>query len=149
MQKPFVTIYADGSFKSNQNGGWACLLQCGTMWQLLSGSCYDTTNNRMEFTAVIMGLRHLTMPCRVLVISDSMLICNTINEWIYRWAKRDFITKSNKPRANQDLIQELWDHMQRHEISAEWIKAHTGKKDINSLGNSCCDWFAQHSARQI
>lgn len=149
MQLPNVTLYTDGSFKNNQNGGWACLLQCGTEWRMVSDSCFNTTNNRMELTAVVAGLSILTIPCRVVVISDSTLICNTINLWIRKWAKNKFKTSSGTLVANVDLVLKLWDFMQTHNVSAQWVKAHTNKKDIKSLGNKCCDWFAQHSASFI
>lgn len=143
---PDVVIYTDGSARNNRMGGWSCLLSCNNQWQMLCGDCFDTTNNRMELTAVINGLAYLTVPCKVTIVSDSSLIVGTINLWIHRWVRNKYRNKDGKPIANQDLICILEQLMRKHNVAATWVKAHTEKKDYLSRGNQCCDWFAQFSS---
>lgn len=141
-----IVLYTDGSYKKRDNsGGWACLISCGNEWRQLAGYEYDTTNNRMELRAVTEGLKQLMEPCEVLVVSDSKLVVSTINSWIYNWVRQNFtVTGGGTPLANSDLIRDLYGLMQQHKVTARWVRSHTRATDMYSLGNNCCDWFAQY-----
>lgn len=148
MQNPKVTIYTDGSWRSTTSmGGWATLIVSGSYWKVISGNCKDTTVPRMEFSAVIAGLEQLTTRCDVTVISDSQLVVKTMNNWIHRWVKNGFKTSKGRPVVNQDLIIRLYEYMQLHTINAIWVRAHTTRTDLNSLGNAVVDEFAQIQTR--
>lgn len=142
-----VTIYTDGSWKAGvHSGGWSCLMVSGPHWQVLSGNTSDTTISRMELTAVITALESLKTTCLVTVISDSMYVVKSINEWIKLWSLNDWRTSKKTLVENLDLIQRLDAQMRKHQITAKWIKSHTGRKEPDYLGNNCVDWFAQHNA---
>lgn len=142
-----VELFTDGSWKGKLNaGGWTSLLVCWPHWKLVTSSEQDTTISRMELTGVIHGLEELTEPCNVKVIADSKLVVNTINGWIYGWKKNNWTTKGGTPVANLDLVKRLYQLMQVHNVRAEWVKAHTFRKDYKSSANRICDYYAQKSA---
>ena len=148
MQKPKVTIYTDGSWRSTTKmGGWASLIVSGPYWKIVSDKCTPTTVPRMELTSVIAGLEQLTVPCDVTVVSDSQLVVNTMNQWIHRWVKNGYRTSKKAPVLNQDLLVKLYEYMQIHTVNAVWIKAHTNNTDLHSLGNAVVDEFAQIQTR--
>lgn len=148
MHKPYVTIYTDGSFRrKKQRGGWAAMIISGPYWQVIGDDEDNTTVNRMELTAVIKALAQLTMPCMVTVISDSKLTVNTINDWLDRWQYNGYKTAKGDPVANQDLLHELANYKAYHNIEAIWVRSHTKKVDMNSLGNAVVDEFAQILSR--
>lgn len=144
MNRPQVTIYTDGSWRTKfKKGAWAALIVSGPYWQIIGDNNSQTTISRMEMTAVIMGLKSLTMPCNVTVISDSTLVVNTINNWLNKWEYNNYKTSRGNDVANMDLVLELSELKKIHIINAMWIKSHTNKKDINSLGNNVVDTLAQ------
>lgn len=146
-ERKTVELYTDGSWKDKlQAGGWAALLVYWPHWKLVTEGAHDTTISRMELYAVIHGLEELTEPCNVLVIADSRLVVNTINMWIYNWKKHNWRTKGGSPVANLDLVQRLYALMKTHNVKAEWVKAHTFRKDNRSNANRVCDYYAQRSA---
>src|SRR5690554_3265154 len=114
-----VTLYTDGACSGNPGpGGWAALLQFGAQEKTLKGAEPETTNNRMELTAVIEGLRALREPCRVTVHTDSAYIVNAFAEgWIEGWQRRGWKTAGKKPVKNRDLWEELLRLMNRHEVA--------------------------------
>lgn len=142
-----IVVYTDGSWKSNtKTGGWSCLMTSGIYWQVLSGGSTETTISRMELTAVTSALEALVVPCRVTIISDSMYVVRSVNEWIYSWSLNNWTTYNGKPIKNQDLLLRIFTQMSKHTVTAQWIKAHTDNTSVNYLGNGCVDWFAQNSA---
>lgn len=142
-----VTIYTDGSWKQKLNaGGYAALLTYGPHWKMIYSSESPTTISRMELSAVLNALKELTEPCCVTIVSDSTYTCNCINRWIKDWKRRNWITWKGSPVANLDLIRAIDDLMQVHKVIAIWVKSHTGKKDVDSIGNDLVDYYAQHSA---
>ena len=127
MSKNIVTIYTDGSCHGNPGpGGWGALLQYGGHERELFGGELDTTNNRMELTAVIKGLQALTRPCRVHVILDSQYVRQGITEWIHQWKADGRIYKGRI--KNPDLWLELDSlvHAGPHQIDWTWVKGHAG-----------------------
>lgn len=122
-----VIIYTDGACSGNPGpGGWAAILTCNGVEKELSGSEAQTTNNRMELTAVISGLEALKRPCRVIIVSDSSYVCNAVNKnWLKNWKAKGW-KRSGGELLNVDLWQKLDSLLAVHEISFEWIKGHDG-----------------------
>ena len=122
-----VELFTDGACRGNPGpGGWGALLRYGDVEKELYGGEADTTNNRMELTAVIRGLEALTRPCAVTVTTDSQYVKNGISSWIHNWKKNGWRTANRKPVKNADLWQELDAEVQKHEIHWEWVKGHAG-----------------------
>ena len=104
-----VELYTDGACSGNPGpGGWGAILRYGEHEKELSGGAHDTTNNRMELTAVIEGLKALKEPCMVTVYSDSKYFCDGVQKgWAYGWKKRGWKKSDGKPALNPDLWEEL------------------------------------------
>ena len=97
---------------------------------MLSGGEADTTNNRMELSAVIHGLRALKQPCDVKIVTDSRYVMNAFVEgWFKNWEKNGWRTADKKPVKNQDLWQELADELHKHHVEWKWVKGHAGHDD--------------------
>ncbi|MCD8117768.1 MAG: ribonuclease HI [Oscillospiraceae bacterium] len=128
-----VTIYTDGACSGNPGpGGWAAILQYKGMEKELSGGERNTTNNRMELTAVIRGLEALKEPCAVTVYTDSQYISRAIGEgWLAKWKKNGFTKKGGL--KNDELWRELDSLLQRHTVTLQWVKGHAE----NDLNNRC------------
>jgi ribonuclease HI len=122
-----VEIYTDGACRGNPGpGGWAATLQSGEHLRELSGAEADTTNNRMELTAVIRALEALKRPVKARVHTDSEYVRRGITEWLANWKKRDWRTADRKPVKNRDLWEQLDALAQRHEIEWKWVPGHAG-----------------------
>ncbi|AOY00341.1 ribonuclease HI [Jeongeupia sp. USM3] len=122
-----VTIYTDGACKGNPGpGGWGALLQYGGQEKELFGGERDTTNNRMELTAVIEALAVLKRPCEVALWTDSQYVKNGIETWIHNWKKNGWKTADKKPVKNADLWQKLDAEVARHAVGWHWVKGHAG-----------------------
>lgn len=124
---PFVEMWTDGACKGNPGpGGWGALLRSGEHERELFGGEAVTTNNRMELTAVIEGLRALTKPCSVRLHVDSTYVMHGITRWITGWKRNGWMTGAKKPVKNQDLWQALDAEVARHRIEWVWVKGHAG-----------------------
>jgi len=122
-----VEIYTDGACRGNPGpGGWGVLMRYGDKEKSLFGGEADTTNNRMELTAVIEGLSALKQPCKITLTSDSTYVLKGIQEWLPGWKKRHWKTASKKPVKNVDLWQKLDALIGAHEIDWQWVKGHSG-----------------------
>ena len=122
-----VEIFTDGACRGNPGpGGWGVLMRFGGEEKTLCGGEPDTTNNRMELTAVIEGLAALKRPCEVTVTSDSTYVLKGIQEWMANWKKRGWKTASKQPVKNVDLWKLLDDAIQGHTIDWRWVKGHSG-----------------------
>ncbi len=122
-----VRIFTDGACKGNPGrGGWGALLQFGDREKELWGGEPETTNNRMELTAVIRALEALTRPCRVEVYTDSEYVRSGITEWLAAWKRRGWKTADRKPVKNVDLWQALEAAAARHEVDWHWVRGHAG-----------------------
>ena len=127
-----VTIITDGSCLGNPGrGGWACILRHNEHTSELYGSAPHTTNNRMELTAAIEGLRALKEPCEVEVITDSEYLKNGMTKWIANWKRRGWKTAEGKPVVNRDLWEALDDEVKRHKITWKWTRGHAAHADNN------------------
>ncbi len=125
---PFdVELFTDGACRGNPGpGGWGVLMRAGSHSKELCGGEPETTNNRMEMTAVIEGLRALQRPCTVRVTSDSTYVLKGVQEWLPNWKKRGWKTASKQPVKNVDLWQQLDQLIAGHTIDWQWVKGHSG-----------------------
>ena len=134
-----VRIYTDGACKGNPGpGGWGALLRAGAHERELFGGERDTTNNRMELTAVIRALEALKGPSRVEVYTDSEYVKNGITEWLPNWKRRGWKTADRKPVKNAELWRELEAQAERHRIRWHWVRGHTdhpGNERADALAN--------------
>lgn len=122
-----VDLFTDGACRGNPgNGGWGVLLRYGGHEKELYGGELETTNNRMELTAVIMGLRQLKQPCRVRITTDSRYVMQGATEWLEGWKRRNWRTAAKKPVLNQDLWRRLDGLATEHEIDWQWVRGHSG-----------------------
>ena len=141
-----VIIYTDGACKGNPGpGGWGALLRCGTAEKELFGGEAETTNNRMELTAVIEALAALKRPCRVTLYLDSEYVRKGITEWLPGWKARGWRTAARQPVKNADLWQRLDALVQGsgHQIEWRWVKGHAGDP-----GNERADALANRGVPQ-
>ena len=122
-----VTLYTDGACRGNPGpGGWGVYLEYGKATKRLSGYEAETTNNRMELTAVIEGLRALSRACEVELKTDSKYVLQGITEWLSGWKSNGWKTAAKKPVKNVDLWQALDAETARHSIDWQWVKGHAG-----------------------
>lgn len=122
-----VEMWTDGACKGNPGrGGWGVLMRYGDHERELFGGEVLTTNNRMELTAVIEGLRVLTRPCTVTLHVDSQYVMNGVTRWIAGWKRNGWKTGAKQPVKNQDLWQELDAELARHQVSWTWVHGHRG-----------------------
>ncbi len=112
-----IEIFTDGACRGNPGpGGWGVLLRSDDSEKELYGSEKETTNNRMELMAAIMGLEALQRPCEVVMTTDSKYVMQGITEWIDEWKKRDWRTSSKKAVKNVDLWQRLDEACKVHHV---------------------------------
>ena len=134
-----VEIYTDGACKGNPGpGGWGVLLRYGQHEKQLFGGEAETTNNRMELTAVIRGLQGLKRASRVRIVTDSQYVKNGITQWIHNWKRNGWRTAAKKPVKNADLWQQLDGEVAKHEIEWRWVKGHSGHPEnelVDELAN--------------
>ncbi len=122
-----VEVFTDGACKGNPGpGGWGVVLRMGHHEKDMAGNEPDTTNNRMELTAVIRALQALKEPCHVHLHTDSRYVIDGITKWIFGWQKNGWRTAARKPVLNADLWQELLIAIKRHRIEWIWVKGHDG-----------------------
>ena len=134
-----VYIFTDGACSGNPGpGGWGTILRFGEHEKELSGGEAETTNNRMELTAVIEGLKALKEPCDVDLTTDSQYVCNGINKgWAEKWQKNNWI-KSDKTKAkNPELWEDLLTLVKKHKVRFIWVRGHAGHPE-----NERCDALA-------
>ena len=123
-----VTIYTDGACSGNPGpGGWGAILEYMGHEKELSGGEPNTTNNRMELTAVIKALQALKEPCTVELYSDSKYVIDALQKgWAVSWRKRGWIKSDKKPALNPDLWDKLLSLVAKHRLSYVWVKGHEG-----------------------
>ncbi|MDE5995559.1 MAG: ribonuclease HI [Eubacterium sp.] len=123
-----IEIYTDGACSGNPGkGGWGAVLVYGDKEKEISGANADTTNNRMELTAVIEALNALKEPCNVTLTTDSKYVCDAINqEWVYSWKKNGWKKADKKPALNVDLWEKLLELLEIHKVTFVWVRGHNG-----------------------
>lgn len=123
-----LDIYTDGACSGNPGkGGWGAVLVYKGAEKEISGAEKQTTNNRMELTAVIKALQLLKEPCEVNLTTDSKYVCDAVNKgWVYGWKKKGWIKSDKKPALNADLWEELLEQLKIHDVTFNWVKGHNG-----------------------
>lgn len=140
-----VKMWTDGACKGNPGpGGWGVLMRYGQHEKELFGGEAVTTNNRMELTAVIEGLRALTRPSKVELHVDSTYVMKGMTEWIHGWKRNGWRTSAKKPVANAELWQELDGLISRHDVSWTWVRGHAGDP-----GNERADELANRGVESL
>ncbi|EED32976.1 ribonuclease HI [gamma proteobacterium NOR5-3] len=138
-----VELFTDGACRGNPGpGGWGALLCYAGKEREVYGAEPNTTNNRMELSAAIEGLAALSEPCAVRLVTDSTYVMKGITEWLPNWKRRGWKTSAKKPVANADLWQLLEVQNQRHKVSWEWVKGHSGhpgNERADALANRAID----------
>ena len=143
VNEVIINIYSDGGCRGNPGpGGWGVLLQAGDTEKELWGGEANTTNNRMELTAVIRALEALKRPTTIHVHTDSQYVQKGISQWIHNWKRNGWRTADKKPVKNADLWQTLDTLTKTHEIKWLWVKGHAGhpgNERADSLANRGID----------
>ncbi|MBO5505005.1 MAG: ribonuclease HI [Clostridia bacterium] len=134
-----VEIFTDGACSGNPGpGGYGVILRYNGREKELSGGEAETTNNRMELTAAIEGLKALKESCKVTLYSDSKYLVDAVNEgWVYKWEENGWMRTKREPALNPDLWEELLALMDEHEVTLVWVKGHDGHPE-----NERCDKLA-------
>jgi ribonuclease HI len=143
-ESKIVEIFTDGACSGNPgSGGYGIILRYGKKEKEISGYCPDTTNNRMELMAVIEGLKTLTRPSRVRIVTDSNYVYKGITTWINGWLKRNWLNSQKRPVLNRDLWERLLTVSKPHQIEWRWIKGHSQHPE-----NERCDKLAKKAIRE-
>ena len=141
-----VEVFTDGACSGNPGpGGWGVILRYKGIEKELSGYDPNTTNNRMELTAVISALRLLKESCTVTLYTDSQYVCNAINQgWAKKWKANGWMRNKKEKALNPELWESLLELCDRHEVSVNWVKGHAGHPE-----NERCDRLAVAEAEKF
>ena len=141
-----VEIYTDGACSGNPgSGGWGAILKYGSVAKELFGGEPNTTNNRMELTAVITALQALNEPCEVILTTDSKYVVDGITQgWAESWKKNGWRKSNKKPALNSDLWEQLLSLLRVHNVKFVWVKGHNGHPE-----NERCDQLAVAAYQNI
>ena len=137
-----VIIYTDGACSGNPGpGGWGTVLMYKDSKKEISGGARETTNNIMELTAVVEGLKMLKYPCEVELYSDSAYIVNAFNQgWIFNWKNKNWKTADGKEVKNKEIWQELYELTKTHKVTFNKVKGHSDNEY-----NNRCDELARNA----
>lgn len=140
-----VEIFTDGACKGNPGpGGWGAILRYKDKEKEISGGEANTTNNRMEITAVLTALKMLREPCEVTLYSDSQYVCNALKlGWAKKWKENNWMRNKKDPTLNPDLWDELLKEYDKHKVTIVWVKGHAGHPE-----NERCDRLAVAQAEK-
>ena len=132
-----INIFTDGAYSpKTEKGGWA--VYCPELRLRMCGAVKDTTNNRMEITAVIEALALLKEPCEVTLYSDSQYVCNALTKgWAKKWQANNWMRNKTDPALNPDLWERLLALYDKHNVTIVWVKGHAGHPE-----NERCDALA-------
>lgn len=141
-----VSIWTDGACSYNPGpGGWAAILQYGKAEKVLSGGKNETTNNVMELTAVVEGLKALKEKCSVLLYSDSAYVVNAVEQgWLHNWKANGYRTADKKPVKNRELWEELDALLSEHAVKFIKVKGHADNEY-----NNRCDSIARSEVEKL
>ncbi|MDD7430214.1 MAG: ribonuclease HI [Oscillospiraceae bacterium] len=134
-----VEIFTDGACSGNPGpGGYGAILRYGDNVKEISGGAAQTTNNRMELTAVVEALSALKRPCTVILTTDSKYVCDSISKgWAKSWQKNNWVKSDKKPALNSDLWEKCLQLLEKHDVTVKWVKGHAGHPE-----NERCDELA-------
>lgn len=134
-----VEMYTDGACSGNPGpGGWGTILRTGSYEKEFSGGEPETTNNKMELTAVIEGFKALKRPCKVVLYTDSKYVADALlNDWARQWKANGWRKSNKKPALNIELWDELLTLIEPHDLQIIWLKGHAGHPE-----NERCDKLA-------
>ena len=141
-----VEIFTDGACKGNPGpGGWGSILRYKGTEKEISGGEANTTNNKMELTAVIEALTMLKEPCKVTLYSDSQYVCNALKlGWAKKWQANNWMRNKKEPALNPDLWEALLKLCDVHQMEIVWVKGHAGHPE-----NERCDRLAVAQAEKF
>ena len=141
-----VIIYTDGACSGNPGpGGWGAVLMYKGTKKEISGAKNNTTNNVMELTAALEGLKMLKFPCEVELYSDSAYLVNGFSQgWIYNWQKNNWQTSNKEPVKNKEIWQEIYKMTQTHKVKFIKVKGHA-----NNEFNNRCDEMAREAISKL
>lgn len=141
-----VEIFTDGACSGNPGpGGWGAILRYNTVEKEISGGEPNTTNNRMEITAVIKALALLKEPCQVTLYSDSQYVCNALEKgWAKKWKANNWMRNKKEPALNPDLWEQLLQLYDKHTVKIVWVKGHAGHPE-----NERCDRLAVEQVKKF
>lgn len=141
-----IELFTDGACSGNPGpGGWGAVLRYGGAEKELSGGESDTTNNRMELTAVIKGLEALKEPCTVTLTTDSRYVADSITKgWAESWQRNGWRKADKKPALNADLWEKLLSLLKVHSVTIKWVKGHESHPE-----NERCDKLAVAESRKF
>ena len=142
---PVVQMWSDGACKGNPGpGGWGVWMRAGGHEKELFGGEENTTNNRMELTAVIEGLKALNTRCQVRLHVDSSYVMQGMTSWLPGWKRNGWRTAAKRPVKNEDLWRALDEQVSRHEVHWKWVKGHAGNE-----GNERADDLANRGVESL
>ena len=141
-----VIIYTDGACSGNPGpGGWGAVLMYKGTKKEISGAKNNTTNNVMELTAALEGLKMLKFPCEVELYSDSAYLVNGFSQgWIYNWQKNNWQTSNKEPVKNKEIWQEIYKMTQTHKVKFIKVKGHADNEF-----NKRCDELARNAIKTL
>lgn len=141
-----ITMFTDGACSGNPGpGGWGTILRYQGKEKELSGGCSSTTNNKMELTAVIEGLKALREPCQVTIYSDSKYFIDAIEQgWAKKWRANNWMRNKKDPALNKELWEEILRLFEIHTIKLVWVKGHSGHSE-----NERCDQLAVRESQKF
>lgn len=140
-----VEVFTDGACSGNPGpGGWGAVLRFNGFEKELSGGEANTTNNRMELSAVIYALAQLKEPCQVILYSDSQYVCNALKlGWAKKWKANGWMRNKKDPALNPELWDKLLKLCDIHKVEVNWVKGHAGHPE-----NERCDRLAVTAAQK-
>jgi ribonuclease HI len=146
-----VQIYTDGACSGNPGpGGWAAILRYGGVERELVGGAAETTNNRMELTAVIEALDALREPCAVDLTSDSKYVIESVQKrWVYAWRARGWRRADGKPALNVDLWQKLLPLLEKHQVAFHWIRGHAGHDENERCDALAVSYYSRFTSKTV
>lgn len=134
-----IELYTDGACSGNPGpGGWGYLLRYKEAVKENYGGSAQTTNNQMELTAVIEGLKAVKEPCQIDLYTDSKYVLKGCEKWLSGWKKNHWKKADKKPVLNQELWQELDSQLSRHQITWHWVKGHAGHPENERVDSLAC-----------
>ena len=144
-----ITVYTDGACEGNPGpGGYGAIIDIEGSPREISGSEPNTTNNRMELTAVIRALECFDESTQVQVVTDSQYVVHGMNQWIHSWLRKGWKTAGGQPVKNRDLWEKLLEETRRHEVSWEWVRGHSGHRQNERADTLAKEAIADLRARR-